>query len=475
MQDNVNPSEPLDILPEEPRDEAKAQPQTKPHSQGNPQTKARPQTGSRPKAKPQNKPRPSGAKQAQPKKQAPAKKKPQPEPQDDDLPEWLGKLIDWVMDTPKRLKTLPGKLKRLWGSLFYRIYFITVAVVLIAIFIGLRWLTGVVADYEVAEPSHVAEEVAKMFEDGDYDAIYDLDTSAQEIAEGDKAFYVQSLKDVSAGKRVSWSFATGSDAERRYTVTLDGGRFADFTLVPSGQTTSHGNTLWQLGSITTHVVTESAIMAADPNMASCRIQAPAEYTVTIDVNPLTDADIIRRGISILPDKFELPKGVTAPTLVEYGFNSEAEKPEIAVTDSSGAAMDIRESSENIWVCMPREDSDMKAKCQDSVEKIAERIAKFTSQDLSQGAVRESAVPESPAEKQLKNFNNSWAPTHKRVSFENMEVSEFYVLSDDCFVCHVTFDFIITSVRNNDYPYHTEYTFCITKYRNGGRLYNLTFN
>lgn len=399
-------------------------------------------------------------------------KKPQPE---DDLPEWLGRLVDWIADVPEKLKKLPGRFARLFDSWFYRIYFGAVAVALIAIVVGLVWLNGVVADYEIAEPSHVAEDVAKLFENGDYDAIYDLDTSAGDISGGDRAFYAESLKSVSAGKRVGWSFASESDGQRRYNVTLDGSRFADFTLVPSGETTSHGNTLWKLGSVTTHVVTESALRANDPAMAAYHIQAPADCTVTIDGVALTEDDIIRRDISVLPDKFELPKGVTAPTLVEYGFNSEAESPQITVTDASGAQMSVAESSENIWVCAPREDAEMKAKCEEAVGKLAQRIAKFTSQDLSQSAILDSTVPGSPAETQLKRFSNRWAPTHKSVSFENMEVSQFYVLSGDCFTCHVSFDFIITSVRDNDYPYHTEYTFCVSKYHGSGKLYNLTFN
>ena len=418
--------------------------------------------------KPKLRSHPSGAKPSA------AKKRPQPQPEDD-LPVWLAKLVDWFADLPKRLKTLPGRFVRLFDSWFYRIYFGVVAVALIAIFIGLHWLTGVVADYEIAQPSHVAEDVAKLFEEGNYDAIYDADTSAQAISGGDRAFYVDSLKSVSAGKRVGWSFASESEGQRRYTVTLDSDKFADFTLVPSGETTAHGNVLWKLGSITTNVVTESAVQASDPSMATCRVQAPTGCAVTVDGVPLTEENIIRRDISVLPDKFELPKGVTAPTLTEYGFNPEGEAPQVAVTDANGEAMAVSETSENIWLCLPREDADMKARCEDAVGKLAQRIAKFTSQDLSQGAVLDNTVPGSPAETQLKRFSNRWAPTHKSVSFKDMTVSQFYVLSNDCFTCHVSFDFIITSVRDNDYPYHTEYTFCITKYHGSGKLYNLTFN
>lgn len=414
-----------------------------------------------------------------PRKRPPVKQKPR---QEDDLPEWLGKIVDWFADLPGKFKKLPGKLKALPGrfvglldSWFYRVYFGAVAVALIAIVIGLIWLNGVVADYEIAEPRHVADEVVKLFEDGSYDQVYEIDTSAQDISGGDRAFYVESLKNLSAGKRVSWSFASESEGQRKYTVTLDGSHFADFTLVPSGETTSHGNTLWKLGSITTNVVTENNLRASDPAMAAYRIQAPADYTVLIDGEALTEDAVIRRDISVLPDKFDLPEGAAAPTLVEYGFNSENEKPDIRVTDASGGEMSVVESSENIWVCAPREDAEMKAKCEEAVRKLAQRIAKFTSQDLGQATILESTVPGSPAETQLKRFSNRWAPTHKSVSFENMEVSQFYVLSDDCFTCHVTFDFIITSVRDNDYPYHTEYTFCVSRYRGGGRLYNLTFN
>ena len=423
---------------------------------------------------------PLGAKKARPVTKRPPQKRPAPASRptprpDDELPEWLGRVVDWAADTPKRIKALPGKFIKLFDIRFYRIYFGVVAVALIGIVIGLFWLNGVVADYEIAEPRHVAEGVAKLFEDGDYDAIYDMDTSAADISGGDRAFYVESLKNVSAGKRVSWSFASESGGQRRYSVTLDGGRFADFTLVPSGETTSHGNTLWKPGSITTHVVTESAVKADDPTLAAYHIQAPADCTVSIDGSALTDADVIRRDISVLPDKFELPKGVKAPALVEYGFNSESETPGIVVTDASGAQMPVSEASENIWVCRPKEDEAMKAKCEEAVGKLAQRIAKFTSQDLSQGAVLDNTVPGSPAEAQLKRFSNRWAPTHKSVSFRDMAVSDFYVLSDDCFTCHVTFDFIITSVRDNEYPYPTEYTFCITKHKGTGKLYNLTFN
>ena len=358
------------------------------------------------------------------------------------------------------------------NSRFYRIYFIVVAAALVFIAVGLIWLNGAARDYEISQPVHVAEEVARYFEEGDFETLYSMDTSAQEISEGDKAFYIQSMKDLTAGKQVRWSPAFSSNKdEERYTVTLDGGKFATFTLVPSGETTRRGNRLWQLGTVTTHVVTEKAIAAQDPANAAYRVKVPAGYVVTVDGAALDETNVINAAESVLPDGF-LPSGVTAPVMTEYGFDSEAATPSIAVTDQSGAAREVAPNGDNAWICPVQENEEAKAKYTDAVVKLAQRIAKYTYKDLSQESLLSAVASDSPAETIIKKFSNYWAQTHKDVVFRNVEVTDFYVLSDDCFTCHVAFDTVLISVRDNEYTYHTEYTFCIIKRRNTGKLYNL---
>lgn len=394
---------------------------------------------------------------------------------EDDLPVWLGKLVDWVMDVPAKLRRLPKAFKRLWRSWFYRVYFPLVLIALIGIFIGCRWLNGFAADYEAAQPIHVADQVGALFKSGDYGAIFPLDTSAQEISGGDPAFYTQSLQEVSAGGEIAWDTAFSSDKdELKYNVTLNGSKFATFTLVPSGQTSPHGNRLWQLGSVTTHVVTEQAVARQDPNNAPYRIQALPEYTVTVDGVTLTASEVTRTGIPLYPDGF-LPSDVAAPTLTEYGFFGESFPPEITVTAPDGSPVTPQEDSQNIWVCGLQEDAAMKAQYEESIVKMAQRIAKYTTADVSRSTALDAVLSGSPAEEVLKKFNNGWAPSHKEESFENMAVTDFCVLSDTCLTCHVKFDYILTSKRENDYTYPTEYTFCIVRRNGEGKLYNVVFH
>lgn len=381
----------------------------------------------------------------------------------------------WAQRLRDRAAALPGRFVKLFDSWFYRIYFPLVALAVVGILVGLHWLRGFAADYESAQPVHVADQVGQRFLDADYDGLYDLDTSAQAVSGGDRAFYVQSLRDVAAGGVIEWSegIASGSD-ELQYVVTLNGSRFATFTLVPSGETTAHGNALWRLGSVTTHIALEEQAPVVRPDQAPCRIQAPAGYVVTVDGRQLTDADAIRTGIAMYPDGF-LPEGETAPTLTEYGFTPESTPPAVSAVDAEGREARVREESENIWYCPPRTDEDILRQFGDGIVQMAQRVAKYTTDDISSNAVMADVIDDSPAETTLKSFKNDWAPSHKSERFENVAITDFCALSDACITCRVTFDYILTSRRENDYPYETAYTLCLLRKGDEVRLYNLMFH
>ena len=367
------------------------------------------------------------------------------------------------------------KKKGLLSSRFYRIYFVVVAVALVAIVIGLVWLNGAVADYEVAQPVHAAEEVAALFEEGDWDRIYDLDTSAKDISDGDRALYVERLTELTDDGDIAWSPAFSSNPDEvKYTVTLEDDKLATFTLVPSGQTTSHGNRLWKLGSITTHVAVEGTEAAGDLSVAPYRVKAPEGYTVTVNGRELTAEDAIATGEVIFQADF-LPEGVTAPTMTEYAFFSEEGEPVLSAKDASGKEATVEPDGDSRWVCNLKEDEDFKNQFSSAIVALAERVAKYTVKDLSRNGIMKDVASESPAESILKKFSNDWAPPHKTATVTDAKVTDFHVLSDDCFTCHVEFTFTLRTRRGNDYVYPTSYTFCVVKRKGAGKLYNINFN
>ena len=276
---------------------------------------------------------------------------------------------------------------------------------------------------------------------------------------------------------IAWSQAFSSNPdEMKYTVTLDGDKLATFTLVPSGQTTGHGNRLWKLGTIATHVAVEGteAAAAGDLTVAPYRVKAPTGYTVSVNGRELTDADAVSTGEAIFQADF-LPEGINPPTMTEYAFFSDEGEPELSAKDASGKDAALQPDGDNRWVCPLQEDAGFASQYSDAIIALAERVAKYTVKDLSRNGIMKDVASESPAETILKKFSNDWAPPHKTATVTDAKVTDFYVLGDDCFTCHVEFTFTLRTRRGNDYVYPTSYTFCVVKRKGAGKLYNITFN
>ena len=136
---------------------------------------------------------------------------------------------------------------------------------------------------------------------------------------------------------------------------------------------------------------------------------------------------------------------------------------------------VEPDGDNRWVCPLKEDTEFAGQYSSAIIALAERVAKYTVKDLSRNGVMKDVASESPAESILKKFSNDWAPPHKTATVTDAKVTDFYVLSDDCFTCHVEFTFTLRTRRGNDYVYPTSYTFCVVKRKGAGKLYNITFN
>ena len=377
------------------------------------------------------------------------------------------------------------KKKSIFKSRFYQVYFIVVALALIAIFVGTVWLRGVLADYESAQPVYVASEVAKLFEEGDYQRVYELDTSAAQIADGDKAFYLESMAEITAGKTVEWSeaFSTNED-ERKYSVTLDGDKFAAFTLVPSGETTARGNRLWKLGDVTTFVTRREPDPTPTPEPTptpaptprpgeryECRITVPSSCKVTVDGELLSEANAQVTPKTFYEDGF-LPEGVENPLMTEYVYGAYSENPVVEATDQDGAvALTASAEKERTWSCGLKEDEEMRKKYGKAALSLGKKIARFMSKETSKKGIERKCLRGSPAAEIFENLSNRYATPHTGYEFRNEAVTEFYRLSDVCFTCRVSFDLVLFTEKGEK-AYPTAYTFCIANRKGKVGLYNL---
>ena len=361
-------------------------------------------------------------------------------------------------------------------SRFYQVYFLLVILCVLGIALGARYLNGVLEDYESAQPKYVAQQAARLFERGDYEAIFGLDTSMRDVPEEDRAYYIGQLQALAAGREVSWSEAySGNEDERRYRVSLDGEKFAEFTLVPSGAQTKRGSRLWTLGSVTTFVrIEEPQIAEPEPTPVptiACSITVPSSFTVTADGRTLDANDVVEDGIPIVPAGM-LPSDVTAPAMVRYAFPSESGAPDIRVTDWQGNLQTPVQDGEYSWRCELPQNPELEALYAESALEVAKRIAKYSTREASQDSVLKKCAKGSPAYESIKSFDSSLGKKPKSSTFENVVVSDFYLYSEDCFSCRVSFDYIPRFGKESK-TYPTAYTLYFVRQGDSGKLYSFS--
>ena len=373
------------------------------------------------------------------------------------------------------------KKKSLLDSRFYRIYFTVLGAALTLILIGTVWLMGYLRDVEAAQPIYVAQDVARLFEIRDFSDLYALDSAAERVSGGDKAFYVKTLNEITEGKQVAWSegFAERED-QRKYNVTLDGERFASFVLVPGRQKDRRGQTLWTLGYVTTNVaVAETPAEPEKPKptptpvpvaTTPVRVTAPRGYVVYVDGVQLTAENAAISEKSMFEDGF-LPQGVGNPVILTYDYSAPSAAPEVVVTDTFSSPMPLSQTAENTWTSAMTENASYRTQYGDAALTLAKKIAKFTSKDGSKSAILSYCAKNSPAQTVFNNLSNQYATPHSQSMFQNENVGEFYELSPDCFTCRVTFDYLLNT-KVGVQTDATAYTFCIIKQGDNVKLYNL---
>lgn len=362
----------------------------------------------------------------------------------------------------KQRKNLIQLLKESW---FWRIYIALLAVFVVALCIGLSILSGVMGEYEQTRPIHTAETVLDTLNARSWQEIYAMDESAKSLTQETPDQYAAYMNELTAGHDFSLkNILSLVETEAKYNVIMDGQKFAELVLEHSGEVTSHGFDNWKVKTLTT------TAMAA----REYTITAPADSTVSVNGQALGQELIIERDIPTEANG-NLPDGVAAPTLVKYGVNMSFGAPEnIAITDKNGNAQEVAQVDEKTWSAPLAYDNSIRAQVEDAVIKWGRRLAAYTTDDYSKHDLAAACVNPSPARTYIRNMENQWAASHDGVDFKNIKTYDYYVYSNNCFSCRISFDYIV-HYKSQDKTYPTLYTLYFAKDGGSFKLYSFTMN
>ena len=364
----------------------------------------------------------------------------------------------------KKRKQKKNILQLIKTSWFYRIYFGLLILCAVALVIGLAVLSGVMQEYEDTRPVHTAEEVLDVFNRRAWNEIYEMDESAKKLKQETPQQYAQYMEELTAGADFRLKNVLSiEENQQKYSVMLGDKKFAELTLEHSGEVTEHNFNHWQIKSLQTQAMAASEYT----------ITVPSDSTVQVNGLTLTADDIIESGIATAAEG-NLPDGVSAPTMVKYGVYMSFGAPEnIVVTDRNGNPQPVTQDDDRSWSCtLAWDDETIKAQVEESVIKWGRRIAAYTFGDYSKSDLSNACINPSPARTYIRNMENNWAASHDGYDFANIQTKDYYVYSDKCFSCHISFDYTVHYTKQ-DKTYPTAYTLYF--YKQGGtfKLYSFT--
>ena len=356
----------------------------------------------------------------------------------------------------KKGKKITRAMLRRRNRRFYTIYIAVVAVVLLGFFIGSQYLLGELREFEDTRNIHTANRFFQLFENGDYETLYNYETGYRDA---DASQYAALAREMTQGAQMELVARAETGA---YYVTLDGKKFAELnlSLIP-GQTSPKGYSLWDLESV--HILSLP--------MSTFRVRAREDYTVFCDGAPLTDDQKVESGLR-LPIADHLPSSVHAPTECVYEVSRLSGEPVFTCTDHKGRPVTLTDEN-GVWTAGMNFD-EIDDETRSYVGKTAKCLALYTSDDKDFLEMSKYLLKDSDAYKSIRALETGWFTLHTSYRFENVSVTNAaYYADGDILACDVNLTFIIVARKNNqDKSYPMAYTFYYQK--SGGKwlLYDM---
>ncbi len=361
------------------------------------------------------------------------------------------------------------------GKLIFRNirFFIFYLILLCAIGFGFYkvylYVDESLTNYEKAQSSYVAEDMARMFTERRYEALYEYeDASKLDIETKDD--YVAYLNKLTEGTYISYKeVGTREQDVKKYSVASNGKTFASFTIKKSGERLDCGLLgivdLYEFGTVSTDII----------QPISYQVTIPDDANLYVNGNIVDRNKIIKSGIETFATG-HLPEGYPSFSLCTYRFTASLGVPAIEAKDINGKEIVLKETSQDVFESVfSFNDEELKPVHEEYIVDVAEKICMFMSKKTSRDVVLRTMQKDSKAAKAITETDVMWLTEARKFSFRNVRTENYFSYSDDVFSCELYLDYDIVTKSNNaenTYPYHIR--FFVQRVGNEWKVYDFIY-
>ncbi len=337
---------------------------------------------------------------------------------------------------------------------FYTILALLVLVGVCCVAYGLGLLKSWMADYESTRPKYVAEHVFDTyFKNPDIEALIETNPFTVSPAET-KEDLVKYVTDQIGGGEITYNEAASGSITGdtlKYVVSAGKYKFAQFTVVDSGEKTEYGNSIYVLGEYEFFYKTETV---------SVKIVAPSDATVKVNGYTLDQSYVTEvtetESCAHMPDKIlhngDPTQGIKYSTYVIDGLLFETEN--ITVTDKYGDPCPVTKDENGVFNATVNYNEELKELYSEIALAFSTNYAKFAQACGTFNGVKPYIDQNSELYEKIRTLEFYYVHAHNECEFLDKQTFEFYEYAEGVFSCRVkyTWHAIRANTAREQYEY-----------------------
>ena len=215
--------------------------------------------------------------------------------------------------------------KRAHFPIFYTVYFSVIAIFIIALAFGLRFINNILYEYESTQPKYKAEEVFnEYFKAPDLTELIEMSKTSYAVFES-KEEVLAFIGEQFTGEQITFAETVSTvESTHAYNVYSKGVRFATFYLCVGDEKTEHGFSYYKLSDV------KLAFAMPDNSYDLLIPEGNTLYANGIEVGESYIA-----GDAVITDAYKLSGGAAGGKYIPYSVSGFLSTPSFTVKNSAG--------------------------------------------------------------------------------------------------------------------------------------------
>lgn len=333
---------------------------------------------------------------------------------------------------------------------FYSLYVAAVACVLILFHLAMDPLENWLSKYEASQPDHTRDQIfAALFEDPDWDLIYDLAGVTNTTYEGKDEFIAYMENKVGDKTLTCQETSAGLTGGKKYIIKLDSEKIATFTMSSSKD---GGFDAWKLAQVEVFFTRNEEIT----------VVTMPEYTVYVNDVALDDS-FTTKTVSTIAEDY-MPNGLHGYRMKQQQIGGFLVEPVVTVYDENGNKVDVTYDAENdVYTTEISNTIELTQEFYDIALAAAQANAKYAIRAISAGDLRQYFDPNCQVYLDI-STTPVFLQSYRGYTFDETvtRVTDFYLYSEDFFSARVVLKMDITRKDQTIKTYEMDTTYFFTK-------------